>query len=397
MICEQVARECSASFGHQLRAILLTGSLARDEATIMEEQGRRRILGDAEFLLVFHKSSRLPATTDGESLRRGLEGHLSRGNVEGHVSLGAVHPNYLQKLKPHIFAYELKTCGRVIWGDPGILTLIPDFAPTDIPREDAWRLLCNRMIEQLAIFQGRHDPGDAIRRGVPYATIKLYLDMATSYLVFLGAYEPTYRDRARRLKDIAAVPADVDAPFPLVGFSDRVARCTEVKLTGAAPDTLLSDHQGPHDFWVGSLVDARRLWRWELQRLTGRGDDASDRALWEDWMQRQSVRAKLRGWVSALLHPDRRRGCRRWPGIARRIWSASPRYWLYAAASELCFRLPSLVQGNGASGADRDLAELFTFLPETRQAAWTPGHADWQSLASEILWNYHRLLVETRA
>jgi len=397
-ICEQVAGECAARFGNQLRAILLTGSLARDEATIREEQGRRRLLGDAEFLLVFHESSRLPAASDVGDFRRGLEGAQARRGVEGRLSLGTVHPCYLRKLKPHIFAYELKTCGRVIWGDPGVLLLIPGFSPADIPQEDAWRLLCNRMIEQLEVVQDRNDPVEAIRRGVPYATIKLYLDMATSYLVFAGAYEPTYRDRARRLRDVAAaISSDVGAPFPLVGFADRVARCTEVKLAGAAPETLLSDHEGPLEFWAGSLIDARRLWRWELRRLTGLGDDTSDRALWGRWMQRQPARAKLRGWVSALRHLDGGGGWRCWPRLARRVWSASPRYWVYAAASELCFRLPPLVQGHGASGADRHLEELFAFLPETRQAAWTAGRAGWQSLVSEILRNYHRFLTETRA
>ncbi len=397
-ICKQVSGECAARFGRQLRAIVLTGSLARDEATIREEMGRRRLLGDAEFLLVFHESSRLPAASDIEGLRRGLEGALARSDVESHLSLSTVHPSYLRQLTPHIFAYELKSCGRVIGGDPGILSLIPDFLPADIPPEDAWRLLCNRMIEQLEIVLGRNDPGEAIRRGVPYATIKLYLDMATSYLVFVGAYEPTYRGRARRLGDFAAaVSSDVDAPVPLAGFADRVARCTAVKLAGAAPDTLLSDHAGPLEFWADSLIDARRLWRWELRRLTGLGDDASDRALWERWMQRQPARAKLRGWLSALRRLDGRGDWRRWPRLARRIWSASPRYWVYAAASELCFRLPPLVQGNGGSGADRDLEELFTFLPETRQAAWTAGHAGWQSLVTDILWNYHRYLEETRA
>ncbi len=38
-----------------------------------------------------------------------------------------------------------------------------------------------------------------------------------------------------------------------------------------------------------------------------------------------------------------------------------------------------------------------SFLPETRQAAWSTGRAGWQSLVTDILWNYHRYLEETRA
>ena len=398
-ISEQVAAECVAHYGRQLRAVILTGSLARDEATATEDQGLWRLLGDAEFLVVFHESGRLPSAADVEHVRRQLEDSLARISVEGHVSLSTVHPGYLRKLKPHIFAYELKACGRVIWGDPEILSLIPIFSPADIPLEDAWRLLCNRMIEQLEVVHDLNDAGEALRRRIHYPTIKLYLDMVTSYLLFAGAYEPTYRARARRLRDLAdaAVP-NADIPFPLAELADRVTACTSAKLSGLDSDGLVFDQdEGNLGFWEESLAYARQLWRWELRRLTGLGDHVSDRVLWQCWMERQPVREKLRGWLSVLRRLDGHGSWRDWARWGRRSWHASPRYWVYAAASELCFRLPTLILSDGGAGGNGNCEELFRFLPETRQAAGCTGRPGWQALASEILWNYHRFLAETRA
>ena len=59
-IDEQVAAACASRYGNDLRAVVVTGSLARDEVTAREDQGRRRLLGDAEFLLIFHETARLP-------------------------------------------------------------------------------------------------------------------------------------------------------------------------------------------------------------------------------------------------------------------------------------------------------------------------------------------------
>ena len=398
-IGEQVAAACAARYGTDLRAVVVTGSLARDEVTTREDQGRRRLLGDAEFLLVFHQAVRLPDATDVERLRQQVEDSLASHGVEGRLSLSSVHPLYLARLTPHIFAYELKACGQVVWGDHDMLSLIPTFSAADIPLEDAWRLLCNRMIEQLESVQDLDDPGAALRSCVPYPTIKLYLDMATSYLVFAGAYEPSYRARAQALRRLAgAGDANGNTPFPLAEFARRVAACTEAKLGGLGEEGLsLQTDEDRLDFWRASLTYAHALWRWELRRLTHMDAHASDRALWERWMHRQPLGEKVRGWLSMLRRVDRYGS---WSDRARwacRVWRGSPRYWVYAAASDVCFRLPSLILPGGGTDADANWEEVFCFLPERRPETQAATRPRWQELASDILWNYHRFLTETRA
>ena len=64
-VSEKAAELCARDYGPSLRAVVLTGSLARDEATWVRDGAGRRLLGDAEFLLVFEQRVALPPTTVG--------------------------------------------------------------------------------------------------------------------------------------------------------------------------------------------------------------------------------------------------------------------------------------------------------------------------------------------
>ncbi len=401
-ICEETARQCAAEFGDPLRGMVLTGSLARDEATFLAEGQRCKLLGDAEFLLVFHERTALPSAPSLNVLSKRIENGLFGREILGHIALSAVHPAYLRKLRPHIFAYELRTCGQVIWGDSEILSLIPAFSPSDIPLEDAWRLLCNRMIEQLEVLDGLVDRPETLPPTVYYRTVKLYLDMATSLLVFLGAYEPSYRKRAEKLKELAESELpEKRSPFPLPGFAERVAACTRVKVRGFTSAGLseAAGHNGVgFAYWEEAVEYARLLWRWESGRLTDTHVQLSNRALWERWMQRQPVSVRLRGWLCVLRKQGWHKSWREWFRWGRRSCQASPRYWVYAAASELFFRLPCLLQQREEKAElNADWEALSEKLPVVRRIRTQEGRPIWLQLASEVVWNYHEFLVDTRS
>jgi hypothetical protein len=392
LICEETVGRCAQAYGDDLQAVVLTGSLARNEATLVEVSSSCHVLGDADFLLLFRERAPLPTNSAVETISRSVERALDERGVDCHVTLSAVHPAYLRKLGREIYAYELRVSGQVLWGDPTLLSLVPTFAASEISREDAWRLLCNRMIEQIEAVDGLVDTPRAPSSRIAYPTVKLYLDMATSYLVFAGAYEPTYRRRAERLKALAgAARSGDDAPFPLRDFADRVLACTEAKLLGPgqadrsilAPGTLLCKD---------TVEYARRLWRWELIRLTGFEAQLSDLALLEVWARLQPLHARLRGWLYVLRHQGWYRSWRNWPRWAA-LWRASPRYHAYAAASELLFRLPRLMAASeGRQEPIVDWHALHGRLPLVHDRR--PG---WRPLAADIVWNYHTFLEGTRA
>lgn len=389
----ETARLCAERYAGQLRAVVLTGSLARDEGTWRTDGGRSRALGDAEFLLVFGDRAPLPEAADVETLAERIDSHLAARGIVCPITLSPVGATYLRRLPPAIFAYELRTSGQVVWGDATVLSLIPAFAASDIPLEDAWRLLCNRLVEQLEAAPEMSERSTDLAEPALYRTVKLHLDMATSLLVFLGSYEPSYRQRAERLRELAGRQDQTGRyPFRLEPFARIVTACTEWKLAeGDAP--------APEGVsWEGVIERSHRLWRWEVARLSGASPELPDHALLETWLRRQPAADRARGWLHVLRKCGWQRSWRLWPRWAHLARRGSPRYLVYSAACRLLFELPRL-EGGASEGADETTVwqELWGDLPVIRPWANQRRALPWQEAASEITWSYREFLVGTRA
>lgn len=390
----EAARVCAEQYGVQLRSVVVTGSLARDEATFVGGSTGRRLLGDAEFLLIFSDVHPLPSEADMTELSRRIEARLlAEHRLTGRIELSAGKAAYLTQLKPHIFALELRECGRVIWGDSAVLSLIPAFDAAAIPLEDAWRLLANRIVEHLALATEMvaGQPGASLN--ARYRTVKLYLDMATSLLLFSGRYSATYRSRCEKLRVLVEEKgADEVWPFSLRTFADRVARSTELKLGWdlfAEPAADVMD-------WREAVSCAHRLWRWELARLGHSDPTVDDHALMMRWMRRQPLAARARGWLYVARRTGWWQGWPHWFRWVRYGWRGSPRYWVYANASDLLFRLPGLLNSTASRTvpASRDPSRT---LPVPNAGQRDETAPPWMRLASDILWNYDQFLTGTRS
>jgi hypothetical protein len=387
LISQEVARLSREQCGQRLRAVVLTGSLARDEATFVQEGEGWRALGDAEFILVFDPHLLLLAH-DLELLRSRIEDSLLRQGVRVAIGLRATGTTDLRKMRPCIFTYELRVCGQVIWGDQQILSCIPAFTASDIPLEDAWQLLCNRIVEHLEVADELADGSKPLSSAAHYRTVKLFLDMATSLLVFAGRYEPTYRGREQQLTLLAERgSADDGWPFSLGPFAKLVTACTEWKLLTKTVDGITG-----RELWKAAVEYARLLWRWQLFKLTGASVETSDRKLMRKWMQLQPSRLRFREWARVLRRCGRVRSWREWPHWVLRGWQASPRYSLYAAACELFFQLPSLSTPSGQDaekGANWE--EMRHWLPLVNESQQEKSLPPWRRLAANVVRNYHEI------
>jgi glycosyltransferase involved in cell wall biosynthesis len=418
---EVAVRVCRRSWNDQLRALLLTGSVAREEATILPASGGWRLLGDADLIAVFQAGFPLPSGDAISKLTATCEAELQAAGVTAHVSLAVVHDDYFRRLPAHIFTYELRSCGRVVWGEKNPLQLIPDFPVSAIDTEDAWRMLANRTIECLELAECRKSlagkPGngnfDAVLEAdgcdcqdscdpasqpgsnladnseeLHYRAVKLFLDMATSLLVFLGAYEPTYGQRAEKLEKLAAAKpeqsgsrfgADTNSalPFPLKAFAERVSGCTRWKIAGGVADFAFDA-----DLYGEALDYACRLWRWELGQLTFAAPEASPEMFFAEMAARQSAGQKLRGWLYVVRRMGWLRSLRRWPRWLAMGRRCTPRYSIYEAAWRL------------AAGAG-DARQIEALLPVAHADGRNDGETS--QLACAVAWNYRTFLTETRA
>jgi len=379
LIVTEGSRLCAAAVGHQARAIVLTGSMSRGEATLKRDGASWRVLGDATFMVVFDNPVRLRVA----ELQREIESSLLARGIRCKIVVVTSTTASLRKMRPHIYAYELRERGIVVWGDKAALRLMPRFTAAEIPQEDGWWLLCNRMIEQLesaAEGNGVHDNGTAVR----YRIAKLYLAMVACYLLAIGQYDPSYRGRVARLQELAASDDPPLAPFPLQRFSQFVSQCTDLKLQGemvGAPDHFPQ--------WRDAVSDAEALWRWALGGILGLNPSLSRTDLLAAVATRQPIFARAKGWVrAAYVHPSA--FSRYWLRWARLACSMSPRYLVYGAASELFFTAPE-----PDAIEPSELAAIVARLPLPSTEA--NQQLSWRAVTRLVANNFHVLLESTRS
>ena len=144
-----IAELAAAAFPGRLRAILLTGSLARGEGTWLTNGSLVRLAGDADCFAVFNDNAALPSPDRVARLQHAMQACLASSGIDAHVGLSPVRSDYLRRLRPSIFSYELTTHAKVVWGDADVLKLAPAFTIADISLDDGFRMLMNRIIELL--------------------------------------------------------------------------------------------------------------------------------------------------------------------------------------------------------------------------------------------------------
>ena len=390
-ICDATSVVCTSFLGLRLQALVLTGSLAREEATITRKGRTTTLVGDADFLIVVEPNAAHPSEAELRALAGAAERRLSESGISVHVGLGAVSPSYFSKLPARGFTYELKNCGKVVWGSQEILGRIPRYDAAELSQEDAWRTLNHRMIEVLMHIENSVCLGEELAPDLEYAVTKLYLDMATSYLIFAGLYRPTYAARARELRTLAAEAVESSQlPFALEQFSERVSECTERKLTGVGLGVNRS-----FAFLEEAVGYARKLWDWETGRLFGINRKMTVKSVIAAMGRRQNFTERLRGWASLARRAGWTAASRSWARWARLSVIATPRYLVYGVASQLFWNLPHMLQNQNPSNASFDWRPLRNLLPVVPSAGVQA--VDYRSLIDDIVWNYKTFLIGTPA
>ena len=368
-ICEGLASRLSI----QPKAIVLTGSFARGEGSVLATPNGFRVLGDMEYMVVFPMGvNRGPLQEFLDRQAKQLKAELASQEVDCDLEFRAITSEYFLALRPQLFGYELLAHGRTVWGDASILSGIPKFPKEAIPRWDAWRMLNNRIIEQLESADRipACDPNKLLQ--IYYQLIKCHIDLATTLLVFAGKYESTY---AARSKALAKWASEAGAQ-PNLGFlrplAEKVAACTAYKLDpNAAPNPLavrtdareIEMFRNDLNRALTDLVPlVREIWRWEAAAFSGAMgiQDASDRALQSAVLRSQPIGEKFRGWAKLMLMPTTRKEKGYWSRFSRLVFRGSPRYLVYGVAAQLYFAMPLVLSDQPNSD---DLAGLDSLLP----------------------------------
>jgi len=358
---DEIIDECIRSVEELSRhysivALILTGSFARDEGSILlDDSGVAHVLGDIEFFLVLNHRvyPNIAFNTMLNNAAAAVEERLKHKQIICKIEFSPVVRQYFRRIKPNIFNYELQRHGKVVLGMPAILAEIPPFSPESIPAVDGFYLLCNRIVEQLIVVKSLSQPFSDIR----YQILKLYLDMAGSCLVVSGRYAPTYAERVGLCAEVMASENIIIAADRRQSFLEILKAATEYKLNPNTTECpLMSGPYSPKMFWKQfkeAAAFCKEIWLWEIQYLFG----ASDKN--DSWTvsanHRFPVRFVVREWLKFLLMAHRAgQEYSVWRAI-RMIAKGTPRTMIYAAAANLYFSL--------AEGQKVDLGAIEQLLP----------------------------------
>jgi len=375
---EQIVAAITARVSPQ--TIILYGSTARGEASVLAEGEHITMLSDYE-LSVVGRSPRLRRLL--AELSRQMTERLGVSTGINWMRPGRLWTNHTKNLAfgkaaPSIFMYELKSAGRVIYGQD-LLRVCPPIHPTDIPLTSGIALLLNRLAEALAYLPCAGEPH--ARLDTLMWINKVVLACADALLLSAGQYHYSYAERGRRFAQAS------DAFSPLIAQAPAmpalVERAVEFKLRPRLdlyPDDLCA-------VWrqAAAMVDIvfRRLVYCEYgqtfdtcaeypaQHLALLNKTSSSRL----WGGIGGVRHKL---VEGLKHVDQRH---RPPPIFRT--RHSPSQVVYALTPLLFQSCFSEQRGGMLSEARRWLALLGPLEPPA--ADW---QTEWNHLRRRLVWNW---------
>lgn len=322
-----------------LDAVILTGSLARGEGSVLVSGGTR-LLGDAEFLVIFRSPMDFPATRRRlVELSRRATRWIGAGGAVAEFEFSPAGLDYLrQNARPAIFTFDLLRHGKVVWGPRDLLGELPPFGAAEIPREDAVRLLMNRMVEQLQLVPRLVGGRGQEFEKIAYHHVKTTLDLAGSALAFAGCYASPYSERPWRFARLLERSESLRNALPdPEALAREVRRAAHLKLF-PDPARLGSVGEETAERREELTLTLRRLarwfiamWNWQMRELQGR-PEAPFPELVRGYIERERFGSRLRGWAKFILHPFRPPRAFSALRAARHLWRASPQALTYAAA-----------------------------------------------------------------
>ncbi|MDK9705919.1 MAG: hypothetical protein OEL83_02605 [Desulforhopalus sp.] len=337
-------------------SVILTGSFSRGEGSVfIEDSVGVFVLGDMEFIVVTKQGTDLGNTAIIlDTIAREVEASLREQNIHCAIEFSPVARNFLRRARPTIFNYELFLNGKVVYGDPGILCEIPVLTTSKIPEIDAFYLLCNRIVEQL-FFITKLSSGDLTGLNAYYPFVKLYMDMAGSFLVITGEYEPSYFLRHEKFSKMSGKDCFIEGSM-LTIFLERLGEMTRFKLQPTKELSMSGmSHAQINGLFRSSVEYVRQLWRWEIRFLSRNTEMKSISESYSVILNNFSLKASIRGWLKFFRIAWRIGEPISFLKIFKLLFFGPPQMLIYCAAAQIYF---SLDQEKGC-----DLKKVMDYLP----------------------------------
>jgi len=305
-IVKQALEQIVQRYGNALEAVILIGSFARGEEIIRKKKdGSQVIVSDLEFLAVV-KGGVIPLKIQAPSIE-GID-----------VTIGQATKDQLRKLRPTIFAVDLKKFGKVLWGRLNILDYVPDYTETAIDPVDAFILLNNRIVEQLKLRLKI----EAERPFEYYLYDKGYIQIVNSILAFKRKYKCLYPEKYKAFTELND---------PQVVYLSKQVKEAFDNCRKGRPEKIMQS--GNVDQWSRLRESMKRVWHWEAKELLNNPQLTFKQAV-NDFPKIVSKPERLKGWAKLL---KQKKLSLLGLGTLKNIMYTSPQFLIYQDAVSLYF------------------------------------------------------------
>lgn len=192
-----ITQELVQVFGDNISALMLVGGFGRGEGAVLVENGQVTPVNDYDLVMIVDHPCDLSRI---DEIRRNLAERLGVWWVD--ISTYTVAK--LRRLRYTMYAYDLKYASQVIYGDPSILSLIPEMDPTKMPLAEAEVQFYTRLWCFLGPFSARfleQQPTDEERFFLANQLSKALLACSDALLILNGLYHHSYVERLRRFEE----------------------------------------------------------------------------------------------------------------------------------------------------------------------------------------------------
>ena len=225
-------------------SIILHGSLARGEGTVLFSNGKMQFVSDIEIGCVtkkWWKRGMLSNLQSSLEKKFGVEITLSMF-LPARFNIGRTSNWVLVQNPLTLEQYELISGLRVLWGsDPRQSSVLP--SPARIHNWDVLRLIFNRVAELVDVLVSNHQGPMKLKKGIA----KLFMACGDTVLLLSQQYHFSYIKRKRQLSNLVTraknLPTNVDWEAILNAYEWKVApiKHKSVKISlSTAIDCLLS-------------------------------------------------------------------------------------------------------------------------------------------------------------
>lgn len=251
-----------------VRAVILGGSFALCEGSVFHDGGKPTFLSDVDLLVIVDsRESLFRALAMKNELGAACEGLFPEAVFSGRVDVGAVTVGELPFFPRSPGVYNMRHCGRVLYGSRQVLREIPDFGKGELDQHEAAILLENRMSSLLGCLPGEKTGSEPGRREFMYQIARAYTDILAAVLVSAGEYLPGYRERWRFVSDNRAEGKLSELIDP--GTVDRAGKWTEFKIDPSAGMPGI-DEGSLSEIWLEASGETFRTWARIASRAAGR-------------------------------------------------------------------------------------------------------------------------------